>query len=85
VSQTSLDHAERVQKAITKLVTPKPKQKEVDFDKFVNDLIVAQTQKECPEEIPEYYMLNYVLNEPHLMLRLGDLRRKRIGKKKFIY
>lgn len=83
VSEASLNHAEKVQKAITKLVKPKQPPQEVDFDKFVSDLIVLQTQKECPEEIPKYYIINYVLNEPHLMLRLGDRTRKRIGKKKF--
>jgi len=80
-------HASVVQKAIQKLprkariVEPPP---DVDFDAFVSDLVVLQTQKACPEFIDDYHMRHYVLDAPPLMLRLGDLRRARRKGKKFL-
>jgi hypothetical protein len=80
-------HALVVEKAIKKVHRKnKPANLEllaedVDFDKFVRDLIVMQTQRECPEPVDEYHMTNYVLGEPDLMQVLGDRRRKRLNGK----
>jgi hypothetical protein len=59
-------------------------EKEVDVEAFVRDLVVMQTQRECPEEIDAYHMLNYVLSEPPLLMVLGDRRRSRLKGKVFM-
>ena len=76
-----------IQKKMTKTPVKKSvteEEKEVDVEAFVRDLIVMQTQRECPEEISAYHMLNYVLSEPPLLMVAGDVRRKRLKGKMFI-